>query len=70
MYYNIIVLLWAYVFKNAHLGGVIEMGNSEKIWLSSPTMHGEEQIFVKEAFEHTSIFLRSNRILGFSPFAF
>lgn len=24
---------------------------SEKIWLSSPTMHGEEQIFVKEAFD-------------------
>ncbi len=23
----------------------------EKIWLSSPTMHGEEQIFVKEAFD-------------------
>lgn len=24
---------------------------SEKIWLSSPTMHGEEQMFVKEAFD-------------------
>ncbi len=24
---------------------------SDKIWLSSPTMHGEEQIFVKEAFD-------------------
>ena len=24
---------------------------SERIWLSSPTMHGEEQIFVKEAFD-------------------
>lgn len=23
----------------------------EKVWLSSPTMHGEEQIFVKEAFD-------------------
>ncbi|MBE7011631.1 MAG: aminotransferase class V-fold PLP-dependent enzyme [Ruminococcaceae bacterium] len=23
----------------------------EKIWLSSPTMHGEEQVFVKEAFD-------------------
>ncbi len=26
------------------------MGN-EKIWLSSPTMHGEEQAFIKEAFD-------------------
>lgn len=24
---------------------------AEKIWLSSPTMHGEEQIFIKEAFD-------------------
>lgn len=24
---------------------------SEKIWLSTPTMHGEEQIFIKEAFD-------------------
>jgi len=24
---------------------------SDKIWLSSPTMHGEEQLFVKEAFD-------------------
>lgn len=24
---------------------------SEKIWLSTPTMHGEEQVFVKEAFD-------------------
>ena len=24
---------------------------SEKIWLSTPTMHGEEQMFVKEAFD-------------------
>ena len=24
---------------------------SEKIWLSTPTMHGEEQLFVKEAFD-------------------
>ena len=23
----------------------------QKIWLSSPTMHGEEQAFVKEAFD-------------------
>ena len=27
-----------------------EMENKKKIWLSSPTMHGEEQEFVKEAF--------------------
>lgn len=27
------------------------MGNSERIWLSTPTMHGEEQIFIKEAFD-------------------
>ncbi len=27
------------------------MSSGEKIWLSSPTMHGEEQIFVKEAFD-------------------
>jgi dTDP-4-amino-4,6-dideoxygalactose transaminase len=26
---------------------------SEKIWLSSPTMHGEEEKFVKEAFDTT-----------------
>lgn len=26
-------------------------GTMEKIWLSSPTMHGEEQAFVKEAFD-------------------
>lgn len=24
---------------------------SEKVWLSSPTMHGEEQVYVKEAFD-------------------
>lgn len=27
------------------------MSNSERIWLSTPTMHGEEQIFIKEAFD-------------------
>lgn len=27
------------------------MADSERIWLSSPTMHGEEQAFVKEAFD-------------------
>ncbi len=27
------------------------MPDCEKIWLSSPTMHGEEQVFVKEAFD-------------------
>ena len=27
------------------------MSIGEKIWLSSPTMHGEEQLFVKEAFD-------------------
>lgn len=27
------------------------MLSAEKIWLSSPTMHGEEQVFVKEAFD-------------------
>ena len=27
------------------------MAECEKIWLSSPTMHGEEQAFVKEAFD-------------------
>ncbi len=27
------------------------MSSTEKIWLSSPTMHGEEQVFVKEAFD-------------------
>ena len=26
-------------------------GFEKKIYLSSPTMHGEEQVFVKEAFE-------------------
>jgi len=27
------------------------MENNERIWLSTPTMHGEEQIFIKEAFD-------------------
>ncbi|HWS28795.1 MAG TPA: aminotransferase class I/II-fold pyridoxal phosphate-dependent enzyme [Clostridia bacterium] len=27
------------------------MLTAEKIWLSSPTMHGEEQVFIKEAFD-------------------
>ena len=29
----------------------MEKDMGEKIWLSSPTMHGEEQMFVKEAFD-------------------
>ena len=38
------------ITKNSKEGND-KMAENERIWLSCPTMHGEEQVFVKEAFD-------------------
>ena len=40
----------------------------KKVYLSSPTMHGEEQEFIREAFETNWMSTVGTYILAFFPF--